>query len=504
MSMWSRVANVFRGDRVSREIDEEFAAHLDEAVAEGRDPVEARRAFGSALRQREESRDARVVGWMDSLRADVVFGWRQLKKRKVTTAAAVLSLGLGIGACTAAFRLVDALFLRPLPVSDPGNLYVLAYDGLNGLGKPAKWDESSYPLFQQMRDAVKGQATLIATNYTDHADLTFGGYQEMEQAYLTPVSGEYFSSLGLQPVVGRLLMQQDDLVPKAKPYAVLSYDYWTRRFGRDASVVGKRFHKDDADYEVVGVAPKGFTGIEPGTMVDVFTPTMMDDSATNKNDFGLRIFARPEPGVKLEVLQSELDAVFQRSEKERAKTFNDLPKNLQDGWPNAHLQLKSAAAGISYIQEQYGSSLIALVALVGMVLLIGCMNVANLMSAQAEARLKEMALRISLGSGRRRLVRMMLVERTMLGLMAAALGVVFALWAAPLVVSRMSPPSYPVRLALPADWMVLGFGLALGVGVTLLSGLVPALRASRVQPVKALKGEESRGQRRLMHGLIAA
>jgi len=140
MSAWTRVRNVFRAETVNGEIDAELRSHLDEAVAAGRDLNEARRAMGRVLRAREESHEARVVGWMDSLWADVRFGWRQLWKRKVTTLAAVLSLGLGIGACTAAYRLVDAIFLRPLPVSDPAHLYELTYDGLNGMGKPAKWD----------------------------------------------------------------------------------------------------------------------------------------------------------------------------------------------------------------------------------------------------------------------------------------------------------------------------------------------------------------------------
>ena len=137
MSFWSRIANVFRGDRLSREIDEELQSHIEEAIAQGRDPAEARRAFGSALRLREESRDVRLIAWLDSLRADAVFGWRQLMKRKVTSAAAILSLALAIGACTSAFRLIDALLLRPLPVAEPERLYALARQGIGPDGKPA-------------------------------------------------------------------------------------------------------------------------------------------------------------------------------------------------------------------------------------------------------------------------------------------------------------------------------------------------------------------------------
>src|SRR5438876_10269931 len=141
MSFWSRFTNVFRGDRLTREIDEELESHIEEAIEQGRDPAEARRAFGSTLRQREQSRDVRLIAWLDSLRADAVFGWRQLRKKKATSAAAILSLALAVGACTSAFRLIDALLLRPLPVADPGSLYVLLRSGLGFAdGKPRTSD----------------------------------------------------------------------------------------------------------------------------------------------------------------------------------------------------------------------------------------------------------------------------------------------------------------------------------------------------------------------------
>src|SRR5208337_2480634 len=177
MSWWSRIANVLRGDRLSREIDEELQSHIEEAVAQGRDPAEARRAFGSALRLREESRDVRLVAWLESLRADAVFGWRQLKKRKATSAAAILSLALGIGACTGAFRLIDALLLRPLPVSEPGQLYALARQYMMPDGKPHTYDSWAYPAFQLMRAAAKDQAELIAVSYADRTDLSYGSDQ---------------------------------------------------------------------------------------------------------------------------------------------------------------------------------------------------------------------------------------------------------------------------------------------------------------------------------------
>src|SRR5580658_2343960 len=161
MSFWSRIANVLRGDRLSREIDEELGSHIEEATGQGRDPAEARRAFGSALRSREESRDVRLIAWLDSLRSDAVFGWRQLMKTKVTSAAAILSLALGIGSCTSAFRLIDAVLLRPLPVAKPEQLYTLARQGVDADGQVRTGDMWAYPDFRLMRDAAKGQAELI-------------------------------------------------------------------------------------------------------------------------------------------------------------------------------------------------------------------------------------------------------------------------------------------------------------------------------------------------------
>src|SRR5580704_10568219 len=166
MSLWSRIANLFRGDGLNREIDEELQSHIEEAIEQGCDPAEARRAFGSALRRSEESRDIRLIPWFDSLRADAVFGWRQLVKRKVTSAAAILSLALAIGSCTSAFRLIDALLLRPLPVANPDRLYDLDRRGVGNDGKPAAYDMWAYPSFQLMRAAVRDQAELIALSNT--------------------------------------------------------------------------------------------------------------------------------------------------------------------------------------------------------------------------------------------------------------------------------------------------------------------------------------------------
>ena len=179
------------------------------------------------------------------MRADAVFGWRQLMKKKVTSAAAILSLALAIGACTSAFRLIDALLLRPLPVASPERLYALYRQGIGFDGRAQTFDGWAYPSFQRMRAAVKDQAELLAVSYAERMDLTYKSDQEMEKAYLQYVSGWMFDSFGLRPALGRLFTENDDLKPGAHPYAVLSYDYWTRRFGRDAKVIGRTFRMGD-------------------------------------------------------------------------------------------------------------------------------------------------------------------------------------------------------------------------------------------------------------------
>jgi predicted permease len=505
MSWWSRIANVLRIDSMSREIDEELESHIAEAIGRGRDPMEARRAFGSALRRREESRDIRLVAWLDSLRADAVFGWRQLRKNKVTSSAAILSLALATGACTSAFRLIDALFLRPLPISEPARLYAISTEGIDVDGKPLKGDSWSYPLFRLMRASTKNEAELIAISRAERTDLTYGSDQDMEKAYRQYVSGWMFSSFGLRPALGRLFTENDDLKPGAHPYAVLSHDYWTRRFGRDPKVIGRTFRMGNDLYQIVGVSEPPFIGTETGTVTDIFVPTMMSaGSIESSNSFWLRTFLRPKPGAAVEPLRAKMDAVYRAFEHERAKGFTNFPKHLLEGFPREKLVVKSAAAGVSSMQTDYRRSLIALGVLVALVLMIACANVANLLTAQAAARTREMALRVSIGAGRGRLVQLILVESAWLAFLAAAIGALFAWWSTPFVVGMINPSDDPARLYLPADWRVLGFGMALAAGVTFLFGMAPALRASAVKPASALKGgEDPHSRRRLMHALIA-
>lgn len=505
MSLRTRIANAFHSDRLNRDLDEEFEAHIADAIAEGRDPAEARRTFGSPLRQREACRQHRVSGWLDGLSADIIFGWRQLRRNKVTSAAAILSLALAMGACVSAFRLIDALLLRPLPVAHPEQLYAISYDSVGFQGKPYSFDSGSYPLFQKMRSAAGSDADLIAVSYTERTDLTYTSDDEMEKANRQFVSGWIFHDFGVQPALGRQLSANDDLEPGKNTVVVLSYQYWDHRFGRDPKILGHTMHIGKDIYEIVGVAGNGFTGTEPGTMTDIFIPTMMRANAIhNPNDFWLRTLVRVKPGTPLEPLRAKLQALYIATELERSKGWTNLPKELTNAIPKTRLSLLTAGQGVSGMQRDYRTALKTLGALVLLVLLIASVNVACLMTALASARAREMALRVSIGAGRLRLMQLVMVESSLITLLAALVGSPLAWWSAPFVLEMMSGSDNPVQLALPADWRVLAFGVVMIAAVTLLFGLLPALRASSVRPVSALKGGENpHGRQRLLHGMIA-
>jgi predicted permease len=443
----------------------------------------------------------------DAFRTDSVFAWRQLRKNPVTSVAALLSLALAIGACTAAFRLVDAVLLRPLPITDPGNLYSVIRREIGTDGKPRTFTGCEYPLFRQMRAAIGTDAELLAIASPERLDLTYASDDETERAQVQYVSGWMFNSFGLTPAAGRLLTEQDDRTPGAHPYAVLSHDYWTRRFGGDPRAIGRSFRMDGFVYEIVGVAGERFTGTETGTVTDIFVPTMMKAAAVVRDDWSwFRTWVRLKPGgVALDPVRDRLQASLSAFQEKRAEGIVGLSKARRARMTGETVLLAPAGAGVSTLQRDNRPALIALAVLVGFVLLIACANVANLMTAQAASRAREMALRVSIGASRARLVQLVLVESAWLAIVSSALGALFAWWAAPLVVSMINPPDNPARLYLPFDWRVSAFGLALALIVTCLFGLAPALRASGVKPVHALKGgADPHASRRVMHALIAA
>jgi hypothetical protein len=455
MSLWSRISNAVRGERLNREIEEELQSHIEEAISSGRDPREARRAFGSAMHAREASHSIRVAGWLESLLADVRLGWRQLCRNKVTSVAAVLSLALGIGSCVAAFRLIDALLWRPLPISNSSKLYVLSRK-LTGLeGKPIEDGHWATPNFKLMRNAIKDQADLIAISDAERTDITWSTDDDMEKAHVVYASGNMFPLFGLEPALGRLLAPADDRAAGAAPYAVLSWDYWNHRFGRDPRILGRSLHIGDQAFEIIGVGPRDFTGTEKGTVTDIFLPLSMNSLATQDKMTWHRTFLMLKPGVKqattlepsidLEQLRQHLASVSHAFQVACSTCFRGATQANIDRFLNQTLVLHPASAGISELQKDYRRFLGVLGLLATLVLLIACVNVANMMTAQAAARAQEMALRISIGAGRRRLVQLILCQSALLALLASVLGAFFAAWSAPFVLSLVNPPENPAR-----------------------------------------------------------
>ena len=507
MSLWSRIRNAFRGDSLSGEILEEYEAHIADAVADGLHPAEARRQFGRPLGLLEASRDFRIVSWLDSLRGDAVFAWRQLKKNKVTSLAAVLSIGLAMGACASAFRLIDALLLRPMPVDHPERLFVLSFEvHLPGNGKLLTDDSCAYPMFRQMRAMVKDQAELVAISAVSRVDLTFSTAEQVEKANQQYVSGWMFSAFGLHPALGRIFTEDDDKTPGAHPLAVLSYDYWQSRFAGDLHVVGRSFRLGNDSYQIIGVAQKPFSGTETGTMVDIFLPTMMvKNNGIGRDDYKwFRTFVKLNAGVAPKTVRDQLDLAFRNYLREYTKTFRGVSKEEMKAYLSQGLILNSAAPGVSKLQADYGLSLFVLGVLVLLVLAIACLNVANLSAVNATARSREIALRLSIGAGVGRLLQLVFIESALLACAGAAAGGVFAFWSAPYVVRMISSPLAPTQLNLPADWRVLGFCALITFAVTLVLCLPAAWRVSAIEPVSALKGDTVRSGSRLVYSLTAA
>jgi predicted permease len=506
MSLIKRFTNsIFRHQRVDREVQQELASHLEEAVEQGRTPAEARRVFGSELLQRERTRDTKFLPWLEALTSDIVFCWRQFRKRPGVSLTATLSLAIAIGATTAAYRLVDAVLYRTLPVAAPEPLSFLAETSVDE-GHPDYRDDFDYPTFRQYRDAVANQADLMVIGGNHRQVATFDGGVESEKVVLQFISGNAFGVFALQPELGRLLAPYDDLTPGGHPVAVLSDDYWNRRFARNPNVLGKTVRMGNGRYQIVGVTPRGFTGTEPGAVTDIFVPAMMNTEAINSPGWSwFRIWLQPKQGFTAEQVRQSLQVLLTRDRQQRlTQLHSDAPKATIDSFLSARLFLLPAAAGVSDIQKEYRRPLFILAGFVVLVLLIACSNVGNLMAAQATSRAREMALRVSIGAGRWRLIQLVLVESALLAAAASALGTLFASWSAPIVVSMMHVPEDPVRLVLDSGWRGMAFSVLLASAVALLFGVAPALRASAVKPVNALKGGDEAKSGRGMHSLLAA
>lgn len=506
-----RLLGALRPGRSDADLQEELRLHLElaaeDAQRRGEPPRNARLHTGGAAQAMEALRDQRGWPWLHSVSSDLVFAWRQLRKHRTASLAAILSLGLAVGATTAAFRLLDAVLLRTLPVAEPDRLFVLGWNSMTSQGEPDYRDDFDYPTFRRYKDAIglNGDVMVVGTSARQLALVDNSTEPEpvMRQYY----SGNVFPTFGLQPALGRLLTPSDDVAPGGHPVAVISYDYWMRRFAGDPSVIGRSFRIGRQPFEIVGVAPKGFTGTEPGRIADLFIPAMMNAQALNAPGWSwFRIWVRPNAGNSFEQVRELVQAQVGRDRQDTVKNFpSTTPGPLITAYLNEKILLAPAGNGASGPQRTFRRPLFILAGLVVLVLLIACANVANLLTAQAITRAREMALRVSIGAGRWRLIQLVLVESALLAICASLVGVLFAWWAAPFVVSLLSQIGEPIRLVLDLDWRSVAFSLALTLTVTVLFGIAPALRASAVTPLSAIKGhDDSHANRRLVRSLIGA
>jgi predicted permease len=431
---------------------------------------------------------------IESLGRDVRFGVRMLRKNAGVTAAALVSLSLALGACLAAFALVDALILRPLPVERPEQLVYLAFP--TGAAERPEADTFNDPLFLRLRDAGRAHVDLFAISTQVIRPVAFdGGAREKEPVRTQYVSGDAFERLGVSASAGRPLAASDDVQPGAHPVAVISHAFWLRRFGGDSAAVGRWFTLDDRQFQIVGVMDRQFAGVEPGRPTDVWLPyAMYNPRAFGNFQFSwFRIFGRLKETARRDEAEAVLHATFTNVRRERIGSLGPArTPEAADRFLRTPLYLRSAANGPSPLRRQFERPLWILASIAALVLLIAGSNVANLFLARTAAREREMALRLSIGAGRGRLIQQVLVESALVAGAASLLGLAVAAVSAPAVVGMLAPAAERVSLDLGVSWRVMALACTLALLTTALFGLAPALRASGIAPLTALKSGGAR------------
>ncbi len=417
---------------------------------------------------------------------DLRYGVRMLRKNPGFTAVAVLTLALGIGANTAIFSLIDALLLKSLPgVKDPQQLALVTVN---------RWPNLSYPLYEHLRDNSQSFAGLFASADINKRTLRVVGSGAVEEVpvWNQAVSGNFFSVLGARAILGRTLTPDDDRAGAPEPVAVLSYDFWERRFGRDPAVLGKTVTLGEVPLTIVGVTAREFLGFVVGSRPDLWWPIQMvpqvqaeDDALTDGGSQWLQIAGRRKPDVVEAQAQDEVGVVFQQMLRAQPGKWplseTDRQKSL------TRIELRPAGMGFTWLHREFERMLFVLMATVGLLLLVACTNLAGLLLARGAARQREFSVRAALGAGRLALVRQLVTESLLLALVGGVLGLLLAQWGVQLLANYLPEQGDAVQLQLTPDLRILAFTFLVSVGTGLLFGLLPAWRSSRLEVGMVLK-----------------
>ena len=429
---------------------------------------------------------------MRGLARDIRYAFRQLKKSPGFTAVAVLTLALGIGANTAIFTVVNALLLKMLPVRNPQQLVVVGNPNepnLRSSGTP-RTDNFSYPLYRELRDRNDVFTGLCAAGTEHRIQVNVGqGTPSDEIVIGRMVSGNYFALLGLEPAAGRLLSDTDDIAENANPVIVLGYEYWQRKFARSPSVIGKDIRLNGYPFIVVGVAPAGFDGDVVGERMALFVPLSMQPEVVPgrhwrnaPNASWLSLIGRLKPGLTAVQAAANLNIVFQQAQK--GDYGASLSADDRNAIRNLPITVSSGGGGFSELRGNYERPLLLLMGIVGLVLLIACVNIANLLLARASVRGREIAVRLAIGASRRRILQQLLTESILLSFAGGAAGALLAAWGVRVLVRIVESDAI---LPIVPDLRALAFTLGVSLITGILFGLVPALRALRVRVSPALK-----------------
>jgi len=509
-----RLRSIFRRSRAERELDDEIRDHLDrqieELIARGLSPKEARyaalRAMGGMEQRKEECRDMRRVSFIEDLVQDLAYGARTLRGRPGFTAVAVLSLALGIGANTAIFQLLEAVRLRNLPIPSPQELVEvkIAGGGTHGMGvNQGPYGQLTRPIWREIRDHQQAFSGVFAWA---SGQVRVGQPTEGRRARAIWVSGEFFQVLGVHAWSGRLLLPEDETGACPASKAVVSHSYWKGSMGGgDLGGDTKLLVNGDLE-EVIGVAPPGFFGLAVGERFDIALP-LCQPKEVRRDVFDLAVMGRLRPGWTIERASARLDALSPGIFSATAITGYS-PETIET-YRRFRLAVYPAARGVSTLRTTYDSSLWLLLAISGLVLLMACVNLANLMMARASAREREMAVRLALGASRPRLLGQMLAECGVLAAMGAALGIAVAQLLSRALLGALSTESWLVSLRIETNWRVLLFALGAAALTCAAFGVAPALRAARTEPIIAMnvggRGlTAARGRFSMQRMLIAA